>query len=142
MKLSDVLDSKGWQTVTTREGVSTAEAVQLMCDKHVGAVVVTDAGGAVASILTERDILRRFAEFGAKLGDIRVSKIMTRDVQTAAPEAEVDAVLDTMTQKRFRHMPVLRGGKLVGLISIGDLVKTLLQEKMKEAESLRQYIAS
>ena len=142
MRLSDVLDAKGWQTVTTNDAVSTAEAVKTMCDKHVGAVVVTRPDGAIAGILTERDILRRFAEHGAKLGEIPVSAIMTRNVQTASPDAEVEEVLGTMTQKRFRHMPVVKGGKFAGLVSIGDLVKAMLQEKVQEAESLRQYIAS
>ncbi|HEV2111402.1 MAG TPA: CBS domain-containing protein [Gammaproteobacteria bacterium] len=142
MKLSDVLDMKGWETVTTREGVSTAEAVKLMCDKHVGAVVVTAPDGRIAGILTERDILRRFAEHGAKLGEIPVSKIMTRVVETTGPGAEVEEVLGTMTSRRFRHMPVVKGGKLAGLISIGDLVKAMLQEKVREAESLKQYITS
>ena len=142
MKLSDVLDVKGSQTVTTREDVSTAEAVKTMCDKHVGAVIITDQSGKIAGILTERDILRRFAEHGAKLGEIPVSRIMTRGVQTAGPDAEVEDVLGTMTNRRFRHLPVLKGGKLVGLVSIGDLVKAMLQEKIREAESLKQYITS
>lgn len=142
MKLSDVLDSKGWETVVTNETVTVTEAVKTMCDKHVGAVVITDAKGEIAGILTERDILRRYAEYGSKLGELRVSKIMTRDVKTAGPDASVDQVLNTMTNKRFRHMPVVRGGKLVGIISIGDMVKALLQDKMQEAESLRQYITS
>jgi CBS domain-containing protein len=67
---------------------------------------------------------------------------MTRNVQTASPEASVEEVLGTMTQKRFRHMPVVKGGTFAGLVSIGDLVKAMLQEKVQEAESLRQYIAS
>lgn len=142
MKLSDVLDAKGWQTVTTGEGVTTAEAVRTMCDKHVGAVVIARADGGIAGILTERDILRRFAEHGAKLGEIAVSAIMTRNVQTSSPDAQVQDVLGTMTQKRFRHMPVMKGGKFAGMVSIGDLVKAMLQEKMQEADSLRQYIAS
>jgi len=142
MKLSDVLDMKGWETVVTNANMTTAEAVKVMCDKHVGAVVITEAGGKIAGILTERDILRRFAEHGAKLGEIPVSRIMTREVETAAPDAKVDDVLKTMTRKRFRHMPVVRGGKLLGLISIGDLVKANLQDKVQEAESLRQYINS
>jgi CBS domain-containing protein len=142
MRLSDVLDSKGWETVVTRENVSAAEAVKLMCDKHVGAVVVTGAEGQVGGILTERDILRRYAEFGSKLGELPVSRIMTRRVETAAPDASVDEVLNIMTDKRFRHIPVVRGGKLVGIVSIGDMVKAMLQEKVQEAESLRQYITS
>ncbi|HVA54797.1 MAG TPA: CBS domain-containing protein [Gammaproteobacteria bacterium] len=142
MRLSNVLDSKGWETVVTNENVTATEAVKLMCDKHVGAVVITDAKGQVGGILTERDILRRYAEYGNKLGELKVSKIMTRKVETAAPDASVDEVLNTMTNKRFRHIPVVRGGKLVGIVSIGDMVKAMLQEKMQEADSLREYITS
>jgi len=142
MRLSNVLDSKGWETVVTNENITATEAVKLMCDKHVGAVVITDAKGQVGGILTERDILRRYAEYGNKLGELKVSKIMTRKVETAAPDASVDEVLNTMTNKRFRHIPVVRGGKLVGIVSIGDMVKAMLQEKMQEADSLREYITS
>ncbi|MGA9854668.1 MAG: CBS domain-containing protein [Gammaproteobacteria bacterium] len=142
MKLSDVLDSKGWETVVTNENVTATEAVKLMCDKHVGAVVITDAKGQIGGILTERDILRRYAEYGNKLGELKVSKIMTHKVETAGPDASVDDVLNIMTNKRFRHIPVVRGGKLIGIVSIGDMVKAMLQEKMQEAESLREYITS
>lgn len=142
LRLSDVLDSKGWETVVTNENVTATEAVKLMCDKHVGAVVITDAKGQIGGILTERDILRRYAEHGNRLGDLKVSKIMTHKVETAAPDASVDEVLNIMTNKRFRHIPVVRGGKLVGIVSIGDMVKAMLQEKMQEADSLREYITS
>ncbi|HVA55192.1 MAG TPA: CBS domain-containing protein [Gammaproteobacteria bacterium] len=142
MRLSDVLDSKGWETVVTHENVTATEAVKLMCDKHVGAVVISDAKGRIGGILTERDILRRYAEYGNKLGELKVSKIMTHKVETAEPDASVDEVLNTMTNKRFRHIPVVRGGKLVGIVSIGDMVKAMLQEKMQEADSLREYITS
>ncbi|MGH8280526.1 MAG: CBS domain-containing protein [Gammaproteobacteria bacterium] len=142
MRVSDVLDSKGRETVVTNESVTATEAVKLMCDKHVGAVVVTDAKGQIGGILTERDILRRYGEYGDRLGELKISKIMTRRVETTTPDASVEDVLNTMTNKRFRHMPVTRSGKLVGMVSIGDMVKAMLQEKMQEADSLRQYITS
>jgi CBS domain-containing protein len=142
MKLSDVLDSKGWETVVTSENVTAMQAIKLMCDKHVGAVVVTDAKDGIVGILTERDFLRRYAEHGSKLSELKINWLMTHKVETATPDAGVDEVLNTMTNKRFRHMPVVRGGKLVGIVSIGDLVKAMLQEKMQEAESLREYITS
>ncbi|MGH8398155.1 MAG: CBS domain-containing protein [Gammaproteobacteria bacterium] len=142
MKLSEILDRKGWETVVTHENVTVTKAVQLMCEKHVGAVVITDAKGQVGGILTERDILRSYAEYGDKLGELKISKIMTRKVETTGPDASVEEVLNTMTNKRFRHVPVVRGGNLVGIVSIGDMVKAMLQEKMQEAESLRQYITS
>ncbi|MDE2344884.1 MAG: CBS domain-containing protein [Gammaproteobacteria bacterium] len=142
MKLSEVLDQKGWETVAGNENLSVTEAVRLMCDKHVGALVITDAGGRVDGILTERDILRNYARHGNKLGELRIAALMTRKVATAGPDTGVEEVLNTMTNRRFRHMPVVRGGRLVGIVSIGDMVKAMLQEKMREADSLREYITS
>lgn len=142
MKLSEVLDRKGWETVAGHGNLTATEAVNLMCEKHVGALVITDTKGQVGGILTERDILRNYSKHGNKLGDLRISTLMTRKVATATPDTSVDEVLNTMTDKRFRHMPVVRGGKLVGIVSIGDMVKSMLQEKMQEAESLREYITT
>lgn len=142
MYLSDVLKIKGAHTVVAGDDIKVAAAVAVMCDSHVGALIITGPRGAIAGILTERDILRRFAEHGADLGQMRVSAIMTRKVETAGPDARVDDVLDIMTRKRFRHMPVVHDGELIGIVSIGDLVKATLHEKTQEAESLRQYITS
>lgn len=142
MKLSEVLDSKGRETVVTHENVTATEAVKLMCDKHVGAVVITDAKGQIGGILTERDILRGYAKYGDKLGALQVSTLMTRRVETARPDISVEEVLNIMTNKRFRHMPVMHGDRLVGIVSIGDMVKATLREKMQEADSLREYITS
>lgn len=142
MKLSDVLDSKGRETVVTHENVTAAEAVKLMCAKHVGAVVITDAKGQIGGILTERDILRGYAEYGDQLGGLKAAKLMTRRVETARPDASVEEILTIMTNKRFRHMPVVRDEKLVGIVSIGDMVKAMLREKMQEADSLREYITA
>lgn len=142
MKLSEVLDSKGRETVVTHENVTATEAVKLMCDKHVGAVVITDAKGQIGGILTERDILRGYAKYGNQLGELKVSTLMTRRVETARPDTSVEEVLNTMTNKRFRHMPVMHGDRLAGIVSIGDLVKATLREKIQEADSLREYITS
>lgn len=142
MFVSEVLKNKGTGTVVSGENVDVATAVKIMCDNRVGAILITDARGKVSGVLTERDILRRFAEFGASLGALSVSKIMSRNVHTTEPAATVQQVLETMTRQRFRHMPVLDDGKLVGVVSMGDMVKSLLEEKTQEAESLKQYITS
>ncbi|HET7650630.1 MAG TPA: CBS domain-containing protein [Gammaproteobacteria bacterium] len=142
MFVSEVLKNKGAGTVVSGENVDVATAVKIMCDNRVGAILITDAKGKVSGVLTERDILRRFAEFGAALGTLPVSKIMSRNVRTTEPDATVQQVLETMTRQRFRHMPVLDNGKLVGVVSMGDMVKSLLEEKTQEAESLKQYITS
>jgi CBS domain-containing protein len=142
MFVSDVLGNKGTATVVSGENVDVATAVKIMCDNHVGAVLITDSKGKVSGVLTERDILRRFAEFGTALGAMPVSKIMSRNVHTTGPDATVEQVLEIMTRQRFRHMPVLEGGRLVGVVSMGDMVKAMLEEKTQEAESLKQYITS
>lgn len=142
MYVSDVLGNKGTGTVVSGENVDVATAVKIMCDNRVGAILITDPKGKVTGVLTERDILRRFAEFGPALGGMAVAKIMSVNVRATQPDATLEQVLATMTQNRFRHMPVLEAGKLVGVVSMGDMVKAMLEEKTQEAESLKQYITS
>ncbi|HEX5340772.1 MAG TPA: CBS domain-containing protein [Gammaproteobacteria bacterium] len=142
MYVSGVLEAKGTATVVSGENVDVATAVKIMCDNRVGAILITGPQGNVVGVLTERDILRRFAEFGNALGPMPVSKIMSRKVLTTTPDTTVEQVLEIMTRQRFRHMPVLAAGKLIGVVSMGDLVKALLEEKIQEAESLKQYITS
>ncbi len=140
MKLADILDQKGWGSVTTDESVSVDVAVKIMCDNHVGAAVVLSADSKIAGIVTERDILRQFAARGAALGELEVRNVMSRNIDTADPATSADEALERMTAGRFRHLPVVRDGSLVGVVSIGDLVKSMLHEKEREAESLREYI--
>ncbi|MGH8373495.1 MAG: CBS domain-containing protein [Gammaproteobacteria bacterium] len=142
MYVSDVLSNKGTGTVVSGENVDVTTAVKIMCDNHVGAILITDPKGKVSGVLTERDILRRYAEFGDKLGSMPVSRIMSHNVTTTGPDARIQEILEIMTNKRFRHMPVLEAGKLVGVVSMGDMVKAMLEEKTQEAESLKQYITS
>jgi len=140
MKVSEVLNRKGWGSVVTDDSVDVATAVRIMTDNHVGAVVVQDQQGGIAGIVTERDIMRNLGERGSALGELDVNHIMSRKPITADPEITVDEALGIMTQNRFRHLPIVRDSHLVGLVSIGDLVKTQLEEKASEAESLREYI--
>jgi CBS domain-containing protein len=142
MYVSDVLSNKGTGTVVSGENVDVTTAVKIMCDNHVGAILITDPKGKVSGVLTERDILRRYAEFGDKLGSMPVSRIMSPNVITTGPDARIQEILEIMTNRRFRHMPVLEAGKLVGVVSMGDMVKAMLEEKTQEAESLKQYITS
>lgn len=141
MKLAEILNRKGWGSVTTDESTSVATAVKIMCHNRVGSVVVLSGTGTIAGIVTERDILRSFAEKGTALGEMSVRSVMSRDPVTGTPNTPVEEAMQTMTDRRFRHMPVLDEGRLIGLVSIGDLVKARLEEKATEAESLREYIA-
>ncbi|MGH7247078.1 MAG: CBS domain-containing protein [Pseudomonadota bacterium] len=130
------------EIVTSGEDIRAAAAAQLMTERGVGSLVVLKHDGEIAGIVTERDILRRFARHGAQLGSMRLAEIMSTPVETVQQDARIEDVLQRMTLKRFRHLPVVDRGRLVGIVSIGDLVKAMLQEKTTEAESLRQYITS
>ena len=143
MYVSQVLNVKPRQTVAIAEGnLDVAAAAKRMTELGVGSLVVLDRNAKIKGIVTERDILRRFARHGAKLGSMQLTDIMSSPVETTAPDTRVDDALERMTHKRFRHLPVVEQGKLVGLVSIGDLVKAMLEEKTAESESLRQYIIS
>src|SRR5574337_2233265 len=100
-----------------------------MTDHGVGSLVVLGRGGKIAGIVTERDILRRFARPGAQPGGMRLAEIMSTPVETVQPDARIEDVLPRLTLQRFRHLPVVDAGRLVGIVSIGDLVKAMLQEK-------------
>jgi CBS domain-containing protein len=138
----DILVKKGGDVLTVARDATVAEAVAAMCSKGVGSALVLDAAGMPAGILTERDVLRLVARHGGDLGAQKVGESMTAPVQTTTPETTVMSVMHQMTRNRFRHVPVVDGGRVVGIVSIGDVVKTRLEETELEAESLRQYISN
>jgi CBS domain-containing protein len=140
MKLKEILQSKGSDTFTIAPSAKVGEAIRLMAERRVGSVLVTAPDGTVLGIFTERDVLNLFASRGVELIDIALSEVMTTDLATAAPETLVDETLALITRRRCRHIPVLQEGKVVGMVSIGDLVKAKLQETEFEVESLREYI--
>ncbi|MHA1536928.1 MAG: CBS domain-containing protein [Alphaproteobacteria bacterium] len=142
MQVSAILKDKGSDVVTVAPDTPIAEIVATLKAKHIGAVIVTGAGGAPAGILSERDIVRAMPEHGAELPKLKASDLMTRKVVTCTPEHTVDEIMKLMTEGRFRHLPVIEGGKLVGVISIGDAVKRRLGELEAEAGALKSYIAS
>ncbi len=145
MQVSDILAKKGNRVVTVRSDVSVATALQKLVLERIGALVVSDDGEHVDGILSERDIVRALAAEGAELlrADRRVADLMTRSVRVCAPGDPIKDVMDTMTRYRVRHLPVVEGGRLVGLISIGDVVKNRLDELELEANVLRDaWIAS
>jgi CBS domain-containing protein len=119
-----------------------AAAVKLLAARRVGAIVVRGAGGRLAGILSERDIVRVLAEHGPRALDLPVGQVMTREVETCGEDDTVSAIMERMTEKRFRHMPVVRRGKLVGLISIGDVVRQHVEAIERESEAMRDYIQS
>lgn len=117
------------------------EALELMANKEIGALVVVD-GGVLAGILSERDYARKVILHGKSSHDIPVREIMTRHVVTVSPTQTVDQCMALMTSKRIRHLPVIDGGALVGLVSIGDLVKEVIADQEQTIRQLESYIHS
>jgi CBS domain-containing protein/beta-phosphoglucomutase-like phosphatase (HAD superfamily) len=139
MRVSDILKTKG-SAVKTIEATATIRALaQGLRAEAVGAMVVKDAKGGVQGIITERDLARGIAEFGADLPSMPVSALMTKAVITCAPDDSVAAVAKVMTHRRIRHLPVVVDGALAGVVSIGDVLKHRIDEVQLEANVLREY---
>ncbi|MBI1364371.1 MAG: CBS domain-containing protein [Alphaproteobacteria bacterium] len=141
MKVDQILQTKGAEVFAVSGDAKISEAVDILHDKNIGAVVVRD-GGKVAGILSERDIVRRLKREGAAVLDRRVRDCMTAEVKTCGLSATVDELMGEMTRRRIRHIPVIENGELVGLVSIGDVVKRKIEEAEQEAQALKEYIAS
>lgn len=140
MLVSDILRRKGDKVVAAPPDQTVAEAARLMARESIGSVLVL-AGGSIAGILSERDIVRTLAEAGPACLDRPISELMTTHVITCGPEERVDRVMALMTEGRFRHLPVIDEGRLVGIVSIGDVVKSRLEEAQAELEHLSAYVA-
>jgi CBS domain-containing protein len=142
MKLKDVLAAKGRRVVTVSAKSSVADAIRTMHAANVGSVMVPDAEGCPVGIFTERDVVRLYADGDRDFDKLPVEARMTCSVVVGRLSMSVDDALGVMTERRFRHLPVVEDGKLLGLVSIGDLVKVKLNETAEEAQALRAYIAS
>ena len=141
MRISDILRGKGVDVVHVPADASIAFATGLLHRHRIGAVLVMD-GDTIAGVLSERDIVRGLAARGAGLLDHPVSGCMSAPVVTVELDSTVDAALELMTQRRFRHLPVMHSGRLAGVVSIGDLVKHKIEETEREAAELKNYIAA
>jgi len=141
MLVKHILREKGRDVVTIGGDATLSEAARLLARRRIGAVVVADGEGRVAGILSERDIVRAIADNSVAALGRTVDAHMTRTVLTCSEGDTVDELMETMTHGRFRHMPVVENDRLCGIISIGDVVKTRIAETVREAESLREYIA-
>jgi len=142
MTVSRILSTKGRDVVTIQPHRTLGEAAKLLGERRIGAVVVSGSDGAVHGILSERDIVRALGKAGASSLDDPVSRHMTAEVITCAPDTMIVDVMEDMTSGRFRHMPVVEGGRLTGIISIGDVVKHRLNEMQHETQALREYITA
>ena len=142
MTVKAILSRKGGDVVTIAPTAQLAEAVKLLAARRIGAIVITGPGERVAGILSERDIVRVLAERGTAVLDEQVSAVMTRNVVTCTGAETVTAIMERMTAHRFRHLPVVEQNKLIGIISIGDVVKRRVEEIEGESNALREYIAT
>ena len=139
MTIATILATKGVKVVTIRPEQKLREALAMLAQHSIGALVVADAGGTLVGILSERDIVRE-AVRNERFFEQAVSAIMTRDVISGQPQDDVSAVAATMTNKRFRHLPVLDAGKVVGVISLGDIVKAQRDEYLGAIDTLESQI--
>jgi CBS domain-containing protein len=140
MTVSIILAGKGRDVVSIEPNASLASAVSLLTEKHIGALVILGAGHRIAGILSERDIVRALAERGAAALGEPVSQVMTRKVSTCTENETVVGIMERMTDGKFRHVPVVDQGQLVGIVSIGDVVKHRLGEMERESAAMRDYI--
>ncbi|MEM8786214.1 MAG: CBS domain-containing protein [Pseudomonadota bacterium] len=142
MLVSTVLKDKGSAVYTARSGQSLEDVAKLLAEKRIGAVVVTNQFGEIDGILSERDIVRAMAVAGGAVINQPASDFMTKSVFTCSPDETVDDLMELMTSRRIRHVPVVDGRRLIGLISIGDVVKHKIAKAEMEFEAMRQYIAA
>lgn len=142
MNVDQILTHKGRSVVTVDPDRSLGEVAQLLAARRIGAVVVSDAAMTVLGIVSERDIVRALAEKGPAVLTDEASRHMTSKVVTCTGHAAVHEIMELMTDGRFRHVPVVEGGRLVGLVSIGDVVKHRLAEVETEHRAMRDYITT
>jgi CBS domain-containing protein len=146
MNVKTILAAKkrnlGGDLISIEPAADLAAAAKLLATHRIGAIVIRGAGGRLAGILSERDIVRALAENGAAGLDLTVGQVMTRNVETCGENDSCASIMERMTAGKFRHLPVVDNGRLIGLISIGDVVKQRVEEIESESEAMRDYIRS
>ena len=142
MSVKQILDEKGRNVFTMRPTATLQEAARELGERRIGALILTEDDGRIAGILSERDIVRMIGRHGSTCLDHRIADVMTVKVITCSEAATLDELMETMTNGRFRHVPVEASGRLVGVISIGDVVKRRIRDAVREAEDMRSYIAA
>ena len=141
MLVQQILNSKGSKgVITVPPSMKLSDVAAILADKHIGGLIVSADGDAADGIISERDIVRVVAENGAKCLDFEVGTVMTKNVKTCSPEDTADAIMQRMSDGRFRHMPVEANGKMVGIVTIGDLVAARLAELSMEKDALQGMI--
>lgn len=140
MYIRSLLHAKGDHVVTIGPDASVNDAVAVLANYRIGALVVSADGSRIDGIVSERDIIRELAAVGATVLDQRVSEVMTTAVRTCGPDATLEELMTTMTNGRFRHVPVVDGGSLRGIVSIGDVVKRRVDELETERRLMHEYL--
>lgn len=142
MSVKQILEEKGHEVFTMDAGVTLGEATKELATRRIGAMILLDRDGRLAGILSERDVVRMIGAEGPDCLSHSVADVMTRKVTTCGEEATVNEVMELMTRGRFRHIPVVERGRLIGVVSIGDLVKRRIEDAEREAEDMRTYISA
>jgi CBS domain-containing protein len=142
MTVAHILRTKGREVVTLASTHSIAEAAKTLSDRRIGAIVISGGEGAIAGILSERDVVRALAADGADALQHPISRHMTVRVETAREGDTIPEIMERMTAGKFRHIPVVEDGQVIGIVSIGDVVKHRLAEMEAEARAMRDYISA
>lgn len=141
MNISVILRTKGADVFHVAPGILVSDAIKVLNDKRIGAVLVVD-GDEICGVFSERDVMRGLHSHGAAILQQSVASVMTAPVITVSPDSSSSEAMMLMTNRRIRHLPVVRDGKLIGLVSIGDLVKHRIEEIEREAAALKDYITA
>lgn len=141
MIVRNILQYKGSKVVSTHPEASIAEAAKMLFSNRIGAALVIDGGNTIVGIFSERDIVRGMAVHGDQVEKMKVADLMSRNVLTCSPNDRLEKLMATMTTNRVRHLPVVEDGALIGIVTIGDVVKNRLEEATMEVSSLRDYVA-
>jgi CBS domain-containing protein len=142
MNVASLLKTKGQRVISVEPGTSVVDVCATLVRERIGAVLVREASGRIVGVFSERDAVRGVAAQGAGCLELAVDELMTRQVISCDPNDSIDSLMQRMTDRRVRHMPVIDHERLIGIVSIGDVVKHRIAEAELEAEALRQYISS
>ncbi len=140
MKISTILKKKGTKVHTISSTATLRDMVREMLALHIGSLLVTDPDETIAGIVTERDLLRNLARYSDEWETITIGEVMNTDIITATPEDSIDHVMGLMTEHRIRHLPVMEGGRLAGVLSMGDIINAALAESTFQNRLLKNYI--
>ena len=142
MTVAAILKHKGSEIVSIAEGAAILELVQVLTSRRIGAVPVMNGAGELLGIISERDVVQAVNFHGAGALAMPISQFMTRNPRTATPHTTVAEAMEIMTEGRFRHLPILQDGKMIGIVSIGDVVKARIMQQAQEVDSLKAYVAA